>query len=304
LIRFHPGESLSEGIDRVVARQFEIALAIRDEPAESQALAVHETRKAIKRLRAVLRLVRDSISHDSYHSDNALLKLVAAELSTVRDSWVMSQILGRLLPASNGTGVVTVVMDRLQERYRAESHALLENRAQMGSIVEQLEQVRSRSARWSQVPGERSVALPHEFVMIAPGLERVYKRGRRGMRIVADSPTDTLLHVWRKRTKYLRHQIEALNVLDPEGLHALETQLETLTDLLGDDHDLAVLLVRFDDDASLSSGVAVAGILDAVVEKRQELQADAITVGREIFARPASEFVAYLQGLWKDGDTF
>ena len=39
---------------------------------------------------------------------------------------------------------------------------------------------------------------------------------------VTVSATDTLLHVWRKRTKYLRHQIEALNVLDPEGLLAVD----------------------------------------------------------------------------------
>ena len=303
-MRFLPGETLSEGVSRVVALQFEIALAIKDEPAESQAFAVHETRKAIKRLRSLLRLVRDSISHDRYHSDNAMLKLVAAELSSVRDSWVMAQILGRLLPTSNGTGILTVVMDRLQARYRAESHALLENKAQMASIIEQLEQVRDESARWSQVPGERSVPLPHDFAVIAPGLQRVYKRGRRGMRIVADSPTDTLLHVWRKRAKYLRHQIEALNVLDPEGLHALEIQLEHLTDLLGDDHDLAVLLARFDTDHSLSAGVTVAGILEAIVEKRQELQMAAIAVGEDVFAQSSAEFVAHLQGLWKETGTF
>ena len=48
------------------------------------------------------------------------------------------------------------------------------------------------------------------------------------MRIVADSPTDTLLHVWRKRAKYLRHQIEALNVLELSRPAAITTSFVTL----------------------------------------------------------------------------
>ena len=68
-VRFFAGETLSEGLDRVIDDQFEIALGIATSAPDEQASAVHETRKAIKRLRAMLRLVRDSISLDCYHTD-------------------------------------------------------------------------------------------------------------------------------------------------------------------------------------------------------------------------------------------
>lgn len=303
-MRFLPGETLSEGLRRVVDQQFEIALTIMSAPPEEQAAAVHETRKAIKRLRAMLRLVRDSISLDIYHTDNAMLKLIAAELGTVRDSWVMSEILDRLLPTAEGSDAVAVLVARLQDRYRSESAALLENHAQMTSIFEQLGHVRVTSARWSVVAGERAAPLPHEFAMIAPGLQRVYKRGRRGMRIVADSPTDTLLHVWRKRAKYLRHQIEALNVLDPAHLLALESDLERLTDLLGDDHDLAVLMARFKNDQALVDDVDMGEIVDFLNQERLDLQDESIELGSRLFEDHSSVFLTYLEGTWGDRGTF
>ncbi len=304
-VRFFAGETLSEGLTRVVDAQFGITLAVAEAPRDEQAAAVHETRKAIKRLRAMLRLVRDSISHDSYHTDNAVLKLIAAELGAVRDSWVMSQILDRLLPHdSEAAATVDVLVDRLQERYLAESTAILGNEAHMASIVDQLVNARERAARWSVVAGEQSVPLPHEFATVAPGLQRVYKRGRRGMRIVADSPTDTLLHVWRKRAKYLRHQVEALNILDPPQLAAMEADLERLTDLLGDDHDLAVLLARFSDDPQLTGDLEINLVIDAVWRTRHQLQADAIELGRKLFADHSSIFLAYIERIWGANPTF
>ncbi len=304
-VRFFAGETLAEGLDRVISNQFDIALAVATTPPERQASAVHSTRKALKRLRAMLRLVRDTISHDCYHTDNQVLKLIAAELGTVRDSWVMADVLDRLLPHDAASkAAVDVLVDRLQDRYRTESLALLENKAQMASIVEQLENAKERSKRWSVVAGEVSTPLPHEFESIAPGLQRVYKRGRRGMRIVVDSPTDTLLHVWRKRAKYLRHQVEALNVLDPVRLLRYELELEQLTDLLGDDHDLAVLLARFASDPALIEGIDVEPVLDAIGAKRHELQAKSIDLGRDFFRDPSTDFLAYIESVWGDGSTF
>ena len=304
-LRFLAGETLAEGLDRVIGEQFAIALAFTTTPPEGQSVAVHETRKALKRLRAILRLVRDTISLDCYHTDNQVLKLVAAELGTVRDTWVMADVLDRLLPHDpKSQEAVETLISRLQDRFLAESTALLENEAQMSSIIEQLEHARERSRRWSVVAGEVDTPLPHSFASIAPGLQRVYKRGRRGMRIIVDSPTDTLLHVWRKRAKYLRHQIEALNVLDPDTLLRYELQLERLTDLLGDDHDLAVLLARFGDDPALVEDIDIELVLDAIGTKRHELQALSIDLGREFFEDPSTDFLVYVESIWSTGDTF
>lgn len=305
MLRFLRGESISRGLNRVVNLQFDLALTLGNAASHELAEAVHGTRKATKRLRAMLRLVRDNLSEETYYTNNATLRLVAAELGSVRDSWVMASSLDRLVLTQSGdAGTVEILRERLEARYESKSRTLLENGALLASIIEQLDLVRVRSSQWTvQAGGDRS-ELPHEFSSIATGLGRVYRRSRRAMHIVNESPTDTLLHAWRKRAKYLRHQVEALNVLDPVGLEATEARLERLTDLLGEDHDLAVMGTRLNNDGLLTRGLDVEAILDAIGAIRFQLQSEAVSLGRPLFADPPSEFVAHFEQLWGEGKTF
>lgn len=302
-VRFRRGETLSEALGRVTIEQFDIALGIAQATGPDRAVAVHSTRKAIKRLRAMLRLVRDRIPADRYHTDNQVLKLVGAELSSIRDSWVMAVTLAGLLPEDHDQSVSTLAR-RLEARYEVKAAVLLDNEPHMASIVEQLENAKKRSRQWTILADDGDTPLPHAFATIAPGLERVYRRGRRAMRSVLASPTDTLLHNWRKRAKYLRHQIEALNVLDPTGLAAVEARFEDLTDLLGEDHDLAVLWHRLTDDRRLGDGINVELVLEAVGNRRHELQHRAIELGTDLYAAPTETFLRSLEARWEKGPTF
>lgn len=303
-MRFRRGESLAAAIDRVTAEQFDIALDLATADPGDQAAAVHSTRKAIKRLRSMLRLVRGAIARECYEPDNQMMKLIAAELSSARDAWVMAQTLDGLITTSpEAARSLAPIADRVQARFHAESRAVLGNEAQMASIIEQLENVRKRSPRWTRKPaGEEP--LPHTFDTIAPGLERVYRRGKRGMENAIDSPTDTLLHNWRKRAKYLRHQVEALNILDPGEMGHCEANLETLTDLLGDDHDLAVLAHRLGDDRFLSVGMDMTLVAHIISDRRHDLQKRSIAVGALIYVATPREFVAQLAAKWPEGPSF
>ena len=50
--------------------------------------AIHDTRKAIKRLRAVLRLVRSPLGEEVYRFENGFLRDTAALIGGPRDAWV------------------------------------------------------------------------------------------------------------------------------------------------------------------------------------------------------------------------
>lgn len=304
-MRFAAGETLAEAITRTAREQFDIALRIATTTGDERSLAVHATRKALKRLRALLRLVRGPISPEVYRTDNEAMKLVAAELSRIRDMWVMAETLSRIVPRSPEIAPdLPALMGRLQTSYYVESQAVLGNEALMGSIIEQLTTAQERSARWAVSAEAQTDPLPHSFSSIAAGLERIYKQGRRGMTNAAESPTDTLLHVWRKRAKYLRHQIEALNVLDPLNLQALEDHLAQLTDHLGDDHDLAVLTGRLEADPSLIEGIEIEPILSLIGEHRHELQEQAHQLGSAIYADASAAFLERMSRLWPPDDTF
>ncbi|HEU4653847.1 MAG TPA: CHAD domain-containing protein [Steroidobacteraceae bacterium] len=49
------------------------------------------------------------------------------------------------------------------------------------------------------------------------------------------------MHEWRKRTKYLWHQVQLLAPPSSKEMHQYADGVHRLSDYLGDDHDLAVL---------------------------------------------------------------
>jgi CHAD domain-containing protein len=305
VIRFRQGESLCEALARVVTEQFDEALGIAGVADGDAAESVHVTRKAIKRLRAMLRLVRDSVPTDVYRTDNDVLGLVASELGWIRDVWVMAGTLDGLgLSDEEAAPAVATLRARLQARYEIERDAILGNAAHVASIVVQLEHVKKRSKVWMLEGGDPDKPLPHTFESIAPGLERVYRSGRKALRNAATSPTDTLLHAWRKRAKYLRHQVEALNILGPGELGEQEVQLATLTDQLGQDHDLAVLTHRLVRDTALVAGIDPNPVHGAIATERHRLQTAAFTGGASLYQTTPDVYIGKLAERWIEGPTF
>ncbi|NIS31707.1 MAG: CHAD domain-containing protein, partial [Actinobacteria bacterium] len=50
---------------------------------------IHDARKKLKRLRALLRLVRDDIGDSAYHNENVVLRDTARTLAGMRDAGVL-----------------------------------------------------------------------------------------------------------------------------------------------------------------------------------------------------------------------
>ena len=119
------------------------------------------------------------------------------------------------------------------ERRRAQRAEALRERASFRRIARQTRRARKRVKTWPL----SSCGKPG----IAEGLRTVYRDGRRAMRIANTLPTDDALHEWRKRTKDLRYALELLQCHARDRTDAIAQRAHELTNLLGDDHDLATL---------------------------------------------------------------
>ena len=73
------------------------------------------------------------------------------------------------------------------------------------------------------------------------GLQRIYARGRRNFAAAYSLPSDEAFHDWRKQVKYLWYHTQILENIWPSVMQALVEELDQLGELLGQDHDLAVL---------------------------------------------------------------
>src|SRR5436190_15203214 len=95
--RIVPGEPVPDEVRRVAVGRIDHALdELRGDSDSSRAEAVHEARKDMKKLRALLRLVRGELGEELYVHENTVFRDTGRQLSGVRDADVMIHTLSDL----------------------------------------------------------------------------------------------------------------------------------------------------------------------------------------------------------------
>lgn len=241
--------------------------------------AVHAVRKDLKRVRAMLRLMRPALRSEDYHHDNALLRDVARSLSAARDSKVLLDTL-RDLPRASAATVPERNLRSHLEREHAHSRGRL--RADGACVRQACKSLRSVRRRLTQKP-----ASHYDRAVLSKGLQRVYGRTRAALKRAQARRTVANLHELRKQTKYLWHQLEALRAARPSVNRALIAATHRLSDLLGDEHNLAVLHSRV-----LGASLPVKSrqaLLARIAKRREHLVSDALALAQRTYQdRPAA----------------
>jgi CHAD domain-containing protein len=284
------GETEAETIRRCGREQLDLAITkLSDEVKVDPINAVHDARKALKKARSLLRLARGTLKASARRTLNAALRDAGRQLSDARDAEVMIEAVDDL--SSRYTGQLP------QPTFEAIKHHL-EGRAATargsltvtGEVVEELKSLRAGVDEW---PLRRD-----GWIVVGNGLERSYRRGRRAYRRAQRKPTSENLHAWRKRVKDLWYHVRLLEPLSPGALHGCAVEAHQLSDLLGEEHDLAVLR-----ETLLVDAVAVPADLDSVValieHRREQLQAEAMQVGARLYVEKPKAFRRRIKGYWK-----
>ncbi len=136
--------------------------------------------------------------------------------------------------------------------------------------------------------------------LIAPGLRRSYRRGRKRLSRVEDEASVAALHDLRKRVKDLWYQLRLIRDVDKHMLENLADQAHDLSDHIGDDHDLALLHEqverRRDAFATLDDQ---RDLLQEIDRRRGELQFAGISLGKRIYAEKPKRFTKRLERRWE-----
>jgi CHAD domain-containing protein len=279
--RLERGETAPEGVARIALGRIDDALdELGGQTGSSPEVAVHSARKDMKKLRALLRLVRGEIGDEVYRREAAVFRDAGRELSGVRDADVMIATLGSLELPPDEVGALRQAL----EAHKIRTAAGGRSQAATGA-VEMLNEARPRVADW---PLEAD-----GFEALENGLRRIYRQGRRNMRAARKHPTAENLHEWRKRAKDLWYHLVLLEEAWPPVMTSLADEAHELADRLGDDHDLAVLLEWAKEHAS-------AAPIEAEVERRRSrLKAEAFTYGERLYADKPGVFVRRIGRWWE-----
>jgi CHAD domain-containing protein len=284
-------EFVPDGMRRIARGQLDLCIeGLERQPNRKLDESVHDTRKRLKRLRASLRLQRAAIGDDTYRRENVALRDTGRKLSAPRDAAVLVETLDDLtrrfsdeLPAQD----VAPLRERLESAHEQAVTELADDEATIARVRAELEDARTRSAAWTYDVGT--------FEALRPGLERIYRRGRKRMRAAAAETTDESLHEWRKRSKDLWHALQIVRPASPKRLKRLAKQAHDLSDLLGDDHDLAVLRGHVE----RRRGAWRTALLAVIDRRRAALQHDAFQLGAKVYERSPKRFARSIERRWR-----
>jgi CHAD domain-containing protein len=292
--RLRAEEALPDGVRRVAHGQLARAQAgLERAPRRKLSEGVHDTRKRLKRLRAVVRLARGALGQEVYKRENSAFRDTGRRLAGVRDAAVLIETLDGLEKAAGvklPAGVTGTLRARLEEERERALVRLKEDQALVGAVVSEIEAADTRVDCWTLRTGG--------FGAVEPGLRRTYRRGRKAMRRAQAEPSEENFHEWRKRVKDLWHSLQLLRLASPSRMSKLAKRAHRLSDLLGDDHDLAELRRYalshrecFEDPGAL----ALVGVIDG---RRMELQQHAIELGARVYAKRPKRFVKRIERGW------
>ena len=257
---------------------------------------VHDARKRAKKVRAVARAVRDAVGDEGYHAVNDAARDGARELSDVRDAQVLGETVDELLGWAKEHESIDVdrrrhQVARVEVQRRAEQATARPDLATAaGRAGDLLRLARASAEGWT---------VPDDLDALADGLDRTYRRGRAGWKAARRARTVEALHEWRKRVKYGWYHLRLLGPVAPEVLGDEARRFHQLADVLGDDHDLAVLACTVSADPEAWGGTQRAGELaDLAGVRRRELQAAAFLLGSQLFVRKPAARLDHLERLW------
>lgn len=293
--RLKQGESVPEGTRRMAAEQLDRALEYLGCQDGERDKHVHEARKATKRLRALVRLVRRDLGDEVYALENQCYRAAGQRLSGLRDATVLVETLDRLVkslgedvPESRFARVRVWLVER---RDRAYGQVDSSNRAVQEAITA-LAQARECLEHWN--------LQRRGWGGIRAGVQRIYARGRRDFAGAYALPSDEAFHDWRKQVKYLWYHTQILENIWPSVMRAQAAELDQLGELLGRDHDLAVLRTTVLTEFPRAGATATLRALERRINGvRTQMQARARLLAERIYLERPREFSRRLGGYWR-----
>ncbi|MDQ2944598.1 MAG: CHAD domain-containing protein [Acidobacteriota bacterium] len=245
-------------------------------------VAIHESRKSVKKIRSVLRLFRAELG-DTYASQNSKRQAAGRKLSGLRDAAVMVEVFDKLnhkYPDELSKRTVDKIRGRLAAR-KNQAYKEAKNGNLLTEVRTALHACMKSVKRWPlQLDG---------FPAIAPGIETTFRRARMAMKYARKHQEPENFHEWRKRVKDHWYQTRLLSNLIGHSIRAQKKNLKKLETWLGDDHNLAVLRQKM---------IGQPGLESLIDRYQTELRGSALALGERIYGEQPRQFTRRMKHLW------
>lgn len=199
---------------------------------------LHDARKAIKKARALLKLLRTA-DEPFYAVENTRLRDLSRSFADARNAASLVEAVERLRLAHPDHAKALIALKARLE-LRRDAHVIdgdvLGGRIEEGLVC--VEQMRLDMDRW-QLPAEPDAAA----IVLAAGMKANLRRAKRALKRAEDQAQDKDFHDLRKAVKAHWTQLGLLRELWPQRVKKKRARLEELGERLGEHNDLAALVL-------------------------------------------------------------
>ena len=258
-------------------------------------LSVHEARKNIKKLRAILRLIRHEIDIETYQELNAFYREIAQQIGPVRD--VTSQI---ELFEKFETNIKSPALRRAIEK----AIRLTKNRRKKEFDIYYKNKVREKVAKELLLKTETFKQLNihgESDIFIEKSVRDIFKKTIQRMKIAEKDGGNEAYHNWRKTVKYFMFQMMILKNAWASYFEAYIGEMNEMQKLLGDLHDLNIVnnFVVEGELFQLDKKQKDA-LLNYIYPRRAALKKQIHQIGNRLFIEDSLTFASRLNAIWKN----
>jgi CHAD domain-containing protein len=302
---FDPARDVAAESRRIVREQLQLCEEEFQSAELDRDVVVHSVRKRLKRIRALLRLVRAEI-RPTFREANILVRDAGRRLAPLRDANIVLATLDSLrvtqgTSLSAGDRALLAQLEQILARSHDQVRARGGYRRAFNAAARDLIPLRRLLSRWR--------FRQEGFDALGPGFELSYGLGREAMKAALKAGEAGPFHEWRKRVKDHWHHCELLAPGWRAGLVQRAERVHLLADTLGTLQDVAVLEARSAALTDTPAGAPGAESLDptchalvrAMARREEErLMGEATAAGTALYRRTPATVGASVAAHWSE----
>lgn len=245
------------------------------------ALAVHSSRKSLRKLRALVELLHHALPRRTRRATVAALRDARRELGAARDRTVIPQVLETITlePAQQDDAAKIIAAATVDGPSDDDTRAAVAHAAKAaGDAVREITE---------------ALDAPVDWPMVSAGIAAMYRRAREERR--ASRGDHDAFHRWRRRNKELLYQLEALERHAGAPVAELRREVEAVSDGQGRAVDLIALRELVRQHRELLDPTRAEELLASIDRQLEPLVRELRETGKAVFERRGSDIERHIR---------
>lgn len=252
---------------------------------------VHDLRKNVKNLRALLKLLRKETGAEFFKKNNFVLRDLNSRSTAIRNYSALIILIQMISEQNEATAFLeplNLLLLRLQSDFKEVQRVTTYdtlfkyNQTQLEKYKSELNNLEINESR---------------FASIKAGITRVYSDGIGSFEIAIENPQEKTLHEWRKNVKDLYYCSLTLTPIWKPVLKSFTKELKVLSEILGDLHDFYELTHYI--QSLIDNPYDFSNIFSLIENNQTHLMDNSFQLGKKIFAESGEQFSERIKAYYK-----